>query len=371
MRLCHFSDSHLGAGESHPRRGESGLTLRQEDIVASFLQAVDKIIALKPDLCIHSGDLFHSVRPSNKILAIAGQQLYRLAVTHKIPTVVIAGNHDSPKQAHLDAALQIFAGIENLSIAADEKCEEFLIGSARILAVPHANDASAMKDIIRDCRPDRSCRYNILVTHGVASGMEQFSMAELGEMELPIESLKAFDYTALGHYHNYTCVAERVYYAGSTDRLSMSERDAAKGVIELSLDPFTVTFHELKTRPMIDLPALDATGLRGDQVADRVAANVAATDPADKIIRQVITGLTPEILNTIPTQFFRELKQTAFSLDLRMIPAAPQSGLSQFGRTAFGRLDKEFADYLSQTGIAGPDKEALLAEASRLLAPDE
>ncbi len=106
MKICHFSDSHLGAGENHPKRGATGLTLRQEDIITSFIEAVDKIIAIKPDVCIHSGDLFDSVRPLNRIMAIAGQQLYRLAEEHGIPTVIISGNHDAPKQPHVGAAIE-------------------------------------------------------------------------------------------------------------------------------------------------------------------------------------------------------------------------------------------------------------------------
>lgn len=371
MRLCHFSDSHLGAGESHPRRGTSGLTLRQEDIVASFVQAIDKIVELKPDLCIHSGDLFHSVRPANKILAIAAQQLYRLAVTYKIPTIVIAGNHDSPKQSHLDAPLQIFSGIDNLYVGANGSVESIILGDARIIAVPHANDAAEMKEMIRLAVPDPRYRYNLLVTHGVASGMPQFSMMELAEMELPTEALQRFDYTALGHYHNFTRVAERVFYAGSTDRLSMSERDAAKGFVEIDLDPFSFKFHELSTRRMIDLPPIDANGLRGDQLADRVTEVVASQQPDDKIVRITLSGVTPEILNTVPPQFYRELRQSAFSLEIRYDYASTRTVQEQFGRAAFGRLDDEFARYLAGAGIGGPEKDALLTEASRLLAPDE
>ncbi|MFQ6009334.1 MAG: exonuclease SbcCD subunit D, partial [Candidatus Zixiibacteriota bacterium] len=118
MKLCHFSDSHLGAGESHPKRGESGLTLRQEDIISSFIEAVDKIIAIKPDVCIHSGDLFDSVRPLNRIMAIAGYQLHRLAEEHGIPTVIITGNHDAPKQPYIGAAIDVFKQIDNLYVAA-------------------------------------------------------------------------------------------------------------------------------------------------------------------------------------------------------------------------------------------------------------
>lgn len=371
MRLCHFSDSHLGAGESHPRRGESGLTLRQEDIVNSFIQAVDKIIELKPDVCIHAGDLFNSIRPANKILAVAGQQLYRLAVTHRIPTIVIAGNHDSPKQAHVDAALRIYSGIENLHVAANCAFKEILIGDARFVAIPHDNDPVEMKETLEMSRPDSSCRYNVLITHGVAAGMPQFSMAELGETELPVGAMERFDYTALGHYHNFTQVAERVYYAGSTDRLSLSERDAAKGLVEVTLGSFSVMFHELTTRPMIDIQPIDATGLRGDQLADAITQRLSEVGVDEKIARLTITGITPETLKTIPPQFFREIRQSSFALDIRFERASSKKETPQFGRAAIGSLDMEFARYLETANIQGVDRQKLLAEAQQYLSIEE
>jgi DNA repair exonuclease SbcCD nuclease subunit len=126
MKLCHFSDSHLGAGESHPRRGKSGLTLRQEDIINAFTEAVDKIIEIKPDLCIHAGDIFDSVRPLNRIMAIAGEQLYRLAEEHSIPTVLIAGNHDAPKQPHIGSAIEVYKQIDNLYVVSASRLEKIM-----------------------------------------------------------------------------------------------------------------------------------------------------------------------------------------------------------------------------------------------------
>jgi DNA repair exonuclease SbcCD nuclease subunit len=84
--------------------------------------------------------------------------------------------------------------------------------------------------------------------HGVAAGMPEFSMADLGEQELPVDLMDRFDYTALGHFHNYCQVGKRAWYAGSTERLSQAERDTAKGFLEIDLDPLTVKFHQVHTR---------------------------------------------------------------------------------------------------------------------------
>jgi len=196
MRICHFADSHLGAGENHHRQGKSGLTVRQEDIINSFVEAVDKIIALKPDICIHAGDLFHTVRPYNRIMALAGQQLYRLAEENGIPTIIIAGNHDAPKQPHIGAALEVYRQIDNLYVAVESKLHVFEVAGAKIFALPHCLTTAILKRELEKCKPDPQARYNVLVMHGVASGMPEFSMADLGEQELPVDVMGRFNYTA-------------------------------------------------------------------------------------------------------------------------------------------------------------------------------
>jgi len=89
MRFIHISDSHLGAATFSRRIAPSGYNQREEDICNSFISAIDRIIELKPQFVLHSGDLFHSVRPTNRILHLGLEQLLRL--TRKDIPVVIGG----------------------------------------------------------------------------------------------------------------------------------------------------------------------------------------------------------------------------------------------------------------------------------------
>ena len=262
MKICHLSDSHLGAGESFQRRAASGLTERQEDIIGGFIEAIDRIIEIKPDLCLHSGDLFHTVRPLNSIMAVAARQLHRLAAVNGIPTVIIAGNHDAPRQPHVGAPLDVLRQIDNLHVAASGKAERFRVAGSSVCALPHCLTPSILKDQLEYCHPESEAGVDILVAHGVAAGMPEFSMADLGELELPLEIMRKFDYVALGHYHNFRRVLGRAWYAGSTERLSQSEREAAKGFAVVELDPFEVRFEAVRARPMVDLAQIDAAGRR-------------------------------------------------------------------------------------------------------------
>jgi len=367
MRLCHLSDSHLGAGENHPRRGPSGLTERQEDVIAGFVEAVDRIIELKPDVCIHSGDLFHSVRPFNSVMAIAAEQLHRLTSGAGIPTVIISGNHDAPRQPYYGAPLDVFRRMDNLYVASQSRLEIFDILDSRFFALPHCLSAAELQRQLEACEPDASARFNFLVVHGVAAGMPEFSMADLGEQEIPLHVMERFDYTALGHYHNFRQVGPRAWYAGSTERLSQGERDSTKGFVAIELEPFAVRFHEVAARGMVTLPEIDATGSRGDQLVDQIRQMVETAGPQDKIIRVKVRNVSPEALNTLPAGTMAELKRRAFSLDISFEKAETEGGQRQFGRAAIGRLDQAFARYLETADLGGLDSKRLLEQALRYL----
>ncbi|MEW6049649.1 MAG: exonuclease SbcCD subunit D [Candidatus Zixiibacteriota bacterium] len=371
MRLCHISDSHLGAGENHERRGRSGLTLRQEDILNSFVEAVDRIITLKPDFCIHSGDLFDKVRPLNRIMAMAGEALHKLTAEAGIPTVIILGNHDAPKQPFMGAAIDVYRQFANLHIVSGPGMEQVRIGDCAIMALPHCLTSEILKRELQRCRPNPDCRYNVLVMHGVAAGMSEFSMADLGEQELPLEVMAPFDYVALGHYHNFRQVSPRAWYAGSTERLSQAERETAKGFAEITLEPFNVEFHEVATRTMIDAAPIMAEGKRGDELAQLLKERLASVDSSDKIVRVNIEGVTAETLKTLPAGLIAELKQRSFDLNIHFQrPKETPSG-QPFGRAAIGKLEAEFGEYLATVDLAGFDKERLLRKAARLLSDEE
>lgn len=371
MRICHFADSHLGAGESHRRRAPGGLTERQEDLITGFVKAVDRIIDIKPDLCIHAGDLFHTVRPLNSIMARTAEQLHRLAALHKIPTVIIAGNHDAPKQPRVGTAIDVFRQIDNLYIASGGRAESFRIGSAAVRALPHCLTGATLQEELAACEPVAEAEYNILVVHGVVAGMPQFSMADLGEQEIPVEILNRFDYTALGHFHNFCRVTPRAWYAGATERLSQAERDSDKGFAVVDFEPFRVRFEKLPSRAMVDLRKIDATGKRGDEVITELCRMLEQVDTSDKIVRVRVDNVTPETLKTVPADTLAELREKAYALDIQFEKGEPDEATGEFGRSAIGRLDLSFVEFLEQADLRGFDRDRLVREAMKYLGSEE
>ncbi len=359
MRIIHFADNHLGAGVNR----------RQQDILDSFAEAVDRIVALEPDLVINAGDLFDMVHPPNRVIAFAAERLLRLGRDAKIPTVIISGNHDAFKQRHIGAVLSIFKGFENIHVVCDSRYERFRVGDCSVSAVPHCLTTDILKEELGKIDPDSDAKYNILVLHGVVGGIEAFRMADLSEQTIASSYYRrGFDYVALGHYHNYTEVEPMVYYAGSTERLSQSEAGHAKGFIEVNLcdGGNTVVFHELPSRVMLDLPPVTAAGRSPDDIVDELESAIRARQPEDKIIRIKLTEIPEETYRSLPFDRIAALKKEAFSLDIRF-EKAEKPGEDLYADLNLGRLDQAFMKFLDSKSVAHLDKDRLRELALELL----
>lgn len=353
MRLIHFADNHLGAGVDR----------REQDILDGFAEAVDRIIALRPDLVINSGDMFHLVRPSNRVIAFASQQLLRLGREAGIPTVVISGNHDAPKQKQIEPVLSIFKEYENIHVICRSRYERITIGDCSISAIPHCLTVDILKEELEKIRPDPNAKYNILVLHGVAGGIKEFQMADLAEQKIDSSYFRrGFDYVALGHYHNFTRVEPMVYYCGSTERLSQAEANHPKGFIEVDFEKAEeedkVRFHEIKSRVMLDLPTIESKGKSAEQIMAELEQKVKEKSPDDKIIRVRLTDISEETYRSLPFDRIAELKKEAFSLDIRFEKEEKQEE-ALYADINLGRLDRAFEKFLDSKNIKSEDRDEL------------
>src|SRR4029450_23870 len=85
VRVLHTSDWHLGSAiRGHPRSDD-------HDAVLAEIAAIAE--RARPDLILHTGDLFDGARPPMTEFGRAIRVLRRLGDI--APVVVLAGNHDS------------------------------------------------------------------------------------------------------------------------------------------------------------------------------------------------------------------------------------------------------------------------------------
>lgn len=374
MKFIHISDTHLGATTLGRKFSPSGANQREEDICHVFAYAIDRILELKPDFVLHCGDLFHSVRPSNRIIDFALRQFIKLSQAN-IPTVVISGNHDSPKQRGIGSIysiLDVFPHIYPVYRGRYETKELHLAQTKEhgpeivlIHCIPHCLTDELFQEELKRVKISENTA-NVLMLHGVVSGIPEFSMGEFAEQMIPDSYFGlAFDYVALGHYHKYTPVQEKVFYAGSTERISFNEIGQEKGFLEVNLSKSSaatskieVKFHPVPARQMIDLPGLDAFGLDQTQLEARLEKIFDLPELEEKIIRMRITNLPQHIYQLLPFRKINQWKNKAFFCDLRF-ELKEESGAVSSETTSIGRLNQELLEYLNSIVVEGLDKKKL------------
>lgn len=319
MRIVHLSDTHLGFRQLHYTR-DGGRNARELDVYAAFERAIDKIIELRPAAVVHSGDLFDGFHPANAATLVAVDQFARLHEA-SIPTVVIAGNHSTPRAAATD---HIFALLNRFDFvhAIHREPQVIEIGELMVTAIPHCNDRDQLRDWITNARPSASHRFNVLTAHVGLDGLGHVGSAEAGHITLSgetLESVAEFTYIALGHLHKFDRPRINAVYAGSLERLTWSDDAKRKGIVEidLSADPLGdgyVTLHPIEGRRFVRLPEIDATQV--ENLTEAVVVAAGGDEIAEAIVKLPIRNVPIEIYGAIDRRLVAEAFTDCLHLEL-------------------------------------------------------
>jgi DNA repair exonuclease SbcCD nuclease subunit len=353
MRLLHVSDTHLGHAAYH-RVSERGLNQREEDVLAAFTRVVDKALELRPDVVLHSGDLFDVVRPSNRCVAQALEQLLRLARAG-IPVVAIAGNHEAPRLRETGSVFRFLEFFDGLRPVYQGKAEVVRVADMAIHAVPQAASQEEVRLQLEQAHPAGDAAYHVLTAHVGVSGIRAFAMGELNEQVVPTSALDpAFDYVALGHYHGCAEVAPHAWYAGSTERMSFAEAGQPKGFLLADLEAGSVEFHPVATRPMLDLPPIDAAGMDAPSLQRAVLQALDASEPAGKIVRLRVQRVPRHVHAGLDAPRIQRATRDAVHAEVRY--DLVRSGAREERDGAIGPLGEEFERFLAAQPLEGLDR---------------
>jgi DNA repair exonuclease SbcCD nuclease subunit len=359
LKIVHLSDSHLGFSAYSKLDVGEGINQREADFYHSFEEAIDKILELKPDLVIHAGDLFDSVRPQNRAIDFALRQLIRLSEA-EIETVLISGNHSTPRLRETGSIFRIFEHLKHIHPVHEPGGRTIVVGDATVYAIPHSVNPS-LADLTSGLGPTKDTRYSVLVLHAGIVGKETYKMDEFSEQTVPWTNISSdWDYVALGHFHEFRKVGKRAHYSGSTERLSFTEAGQSKGMVEVDLDPFQVKFHALRTRDMIDLEPLDASGLTSSEILTQARDRISAASVDERIVRLVVRNVAGEAYRSLDMPAIRRLGESAlyFELKVEMLDA---EAAKQVGDAQIGLLADEFKKYVASLEMAD-DKKSRLVE---------
>ncbi|MEM2810508.1 MAG: DNA repair exonuclease [Candidatus Korarchaeum sp.] len=258
MRVVHISDSHLGKVQFNSAE-------REEDFYSSFSRAVELAISEKPDLVIHTGDLFDSYRPNPRAFVRAFDSLIKLA-ERGIPLAIIEGNHElgpdiARKQitSPLVSLESLFSrvGYGGMFLRLNAKVER--IGDVVVAGLPYKSSGREIPRVIeyleRKSKEICKCPSILMIHQGVRGLIKTF----YPELEFSDVAKTSFDYVAMGHYHNKVVIGTgRRYFAypGSTEVVEPREAFSSDGKkyilsVEVSNDCLEVKELPLETRPFI------------------------------------------------------------------------------------------------------------------------
>jgi exonuclease SbcD len=239
LRILHTSDWHLG-------RSLHRVSLL--DAQAAFLDhLIATVRAHEVDAVLVAGDVYDRAVPPLSAVALFDQALHRLADAG-VPTVMISGNHDSPRRLGVGAGLIRRAGIHLRTDPAGCATPVLIAdahGEVAFYGLPYLEPAlvrdefeatktgheavlgAAMGRVRADLAGRAAGTRSVVLAHAfVAGGAPSESERDItvgGVAAVPAGVFDGVDYVALGHLHGAQSITERVRYSGSPLAYSFSE----------------------------------------------------------------------------------------------------------------------------------------------------
>ena len=321
IRLLHFADLHLGVENYGRMDPATGLSTRLMDFLRAYDQVVDYALENDVSLVVFAGDAYKTRDPNPTYQREFARRIRRLSAAG-IPTVLVAGNHDTPSAAGRAITVEIFATLEVENVYVAKRPEVISIetrdGPVQIVALPWvtrstllARDEYKNKNLeeINQLILDRIVNIvegpdgligqldravpTILAAHatvqGAVYGSERNVM--LGqEVILPPSLAKnpAFDYVALGHIHKHQVLSEEppVIYAGSIERIDFGEEREDKGFVVAEVERGRASWQFVKTdaRPFVTIEV----DVQGDDPTAEILAAIAARNIEDAVVRIIV-----------------------------------------------------------------------------------
>lgn len=362
MKILHTSDWHLG-------RTLHGYSLI-EDQAYMLDQLIEYMIQEKIELLIIAGDVYDKSLPNEEAVALFNQFISQVIGRLEIPTVIIAGNHDSNTRIHFGSELfaskhlyivgECEKGYQQVTIEGSETIDVYLIPYMEPAYVREiAGDETikrhddAMRYLTRQIEKEKNDRATLLVVHAFVAGGDlsdsERRLCAVGTAEMVgADCFKPFTYTALGHLHKPQAIgSEHIRYSGSLLKYSISEANQPKCFVKLEIvDGKLTALEEVSLKPKRDLKIvqgpIEAIIKAGAQLGeeerqDYVYAKIESKGTEDVVglLKQIYPyTLGAEFVMNKTTSKDRESKQSEFE-------ARKKKSLSE--------LFIDFMDYVGET----------------------
>ena len=347
VTICHLSDVHLGY-RRYNKLTKSGLNQREVDVNLAFQEAISRIIAIKPDLVIIAGDLFHSVRPSNSVITFCFRQLRKLQREFRTHVVIVGGNHEAPKRVDTGSVLQILTEIEGVHVAdAGKETFSFPDKGISVTCLPHAALANLSN---LSLRADDRFPHNILAVH---AQVNEGWVSDFGGIEVDLNTLlpHEWDYIALGHVHLHRVVGRSAVYSGAIEHTSTNiwgEARDLKGFLEVSLPTGKRIFHALTSpREVVVLEPVDGQGLEPAAIMERIVEHIegVAGGIEGKIAKLSLINISRESYRHLDHKALRALRARALHLTIDIVFYSAEGDSQAISKPGKGLLRDQIIDF--------------------------
>jgi len=332
LRILLIADTHLGF--DLPQRPRVERRRRGPDFFANFERALEPARCGEVDLVVHGGDLLFRSKVRRELVYRAFEPLAKVAATG-VPVVLVPGNHERSA-----IPFPLLAAHEGIHVLDRPRTVRLEAGGSEVLVAGFPNERSHVRErfprLVRDTASlETPSGIRLLCIHqtveGARVGPVGFTFRRGSDVIRGADIPPGFAAVLAGHIHRRQVLtadlagrplAAPVLYPGSIERTSHAERNEPKGYMVLEIrrtrDGGRVErwdFHELPSRPMIDL-ALDVEGLGPRELTERLRALLGSADP-DSVVRLETRGrIEPEAARILRAERLRVLAPATMTLTL-------------------------------------------------------
>jgi DNA repair exonuclease SbcCD nuclease subunit len=241
--------------------------------------------------------------------------------TAGVPTVLIAGNHDTPRLRTTSTVYELLAlALPKVRFVTGWEYVDFEVPGLGLWmhANPHGANTTPNLPVLAPVPGFR----NVLMAHGLAPGLHLAHAHEPGEERLTAEvQSTAFDFVALGHYHIHGPQGGNAWYAGSTERIGWGDEPAEPGYNLVTLgapgsDPL-VEHVRIPARPMRTLARIEAGDLDARSLADVILDRARAAADPQAMLRFPVRGATRRVVGDARAILRRETGDEVWLVEIK------------------------------------------------------
>ncbi len=320
MRIAHLSELHLGHEAFEAT--EEGRNVRERDVARALEFALERVVALKPEVVALVGDIFDRWDPAAAAMQVFLDGLR--GIQKLLPdarVMVVGGGRDLPAGSVGPPPLSILPLPLGVHVAVDrvQTVTDAELGTRVVLA------PSGTGEVLAELEPDPNFQWNILLAY-----------LDDPASKKDIDT-SSWSYVGFGGHHSCTedLSVGTGHFPGALERVGegpWAEAGEEKGFLFADLVSGEREFVAVPGRPVVALAPISNRGRSREWLVRRVK-EVLREVPGGidgKIVRLQTEGFSPEDIGALPTALLSSARNRALHLTFEVWRSRDETDLEGF-----------------------------------------